>query len=101
MLYFYYKTYTLIIKHLIEPGSTVLDGGANLGYIIDTDNTSTEIGVSFINAIDDAGGMQFTGAVPNTTFGGFGSFTNGSELVSKIPAFDAHLTMSFDRINII
>ncbi len=75
-------------------------GGANLGYIIDTDNTSTEIGVSFINAIDDAGGMQFTGAVPNTTFGGFGSFTNGSELVSKIPAFDAHLTMSFDRINI-
>jgi len=75
-------------------------GGANLGYIIDTDNTSTEIGVSYINAIDDAGGMQFTGSVPNTTFGGFGSFTNGSELVSKIPAVDAHLTMSFDRINL-
>ena len=75
-------------------------GGANLGYIFDTDNTSTEIGVSYINAIDDAGGMQFTGSVPNTTFGGFGSFTNGSELVSKIPAVDAHLTMSFDRINL-
>lgn len=85
-------------------GDTILGttavGGANLGYILDAFRSTTEIGVSFVSSLNDAGGMQNTGAVPGTTFGGFASFTNGSEYVHKIPGIDAHLTTSFDRYNI-
>ncbi|MDA9271778.1 LbtU family siderophore porin [bacterium] len=75
-------------------------GGLNLGYIVDAYDVTGEIGGSFISAIDDAGGMQFTGSVPGTTFAGFGSPTNGSENVHKVPAAGAHCSLSFDRYNI-
>ncbi len=75
-------------------------GGANLGYIIDAFMATTEIGVSYISSINDAGGMQYTGSVPGTTFGGFASILNGNENVHKISGIDAHLTTSWDRYNI-
>jgi len=80
-------------------GSTGV-GGVNLGYILDAFRSTTEIGVSFISSLNDAGGMQYTGSVPRTTFGGFASVTNGNENVHKTPGIDAHLATSFDRYNI-
>lgn len=74
-------------------------GGLNLGYIYDTQALSGEIGASFISALNDATGMQLTGSVPGTTFGGFASFTNGSEAVRKIPGVDVHGNIRFDRYN--
>jgi hypothetical protein len=35
-----------------------------------------------------------------TTFGGFGSITNGSEYVRKTPGIDVHASFSFDRYNL-
>lgn len=75
-------------------------GGVNLGYIVDGKDTTTEVGVSFVGSVDDAAGFQFTGSEPGTTFGGFASFTNGSEYVHKVPAVGTHLTTSFGRYNI-
>lgn len=75
-------------------------GGANIGYITNAFDTTTEIGASFVSSVDDANGFQNSGAEPYTTFGGFGSITNGSELVKKIPAFGVHVSSSFDRYNI-
>lgn len=80
-------------------GTTAV-GGVNLGYILDAFRSTTEVGVSFVSSLNDAGGMQNTGSVPDTTFGGFASLTNGNEYVHKIPGIDAHLTTSFDRYNI-
>lgn len=80
-------------------GTTAV-GGVNFGYIVDAFRSTTEMGVSFVSSLNDAGGMQNTGSVPNTTFGGFASVTNGNENVHKIPGLDAHLTTSFDRYNI-
>lgn len=75
-------------------------GGINLGYKIKTCNVSGELGVSFISSIADAGGMQNTGSLPETTFGGFGSITNGSEAIRGEPAVGAHATIRFDRYNL-
>ncbi len=75
-------------------------GGANLGYILDVFRATTEIGVSFVSSLDNSIGMQNTGSMPGTTFGGFASLTNGNEYVHKVPGIDAHLTTSFDRYNI-
>lgn len=80
-------------------GSTGV-GGVNLGYILDVFNATSEVGVSFISSLNDAQGMQTTGAPSGTMFGGFGSETNGSEYVHKIPGVGVHLTLSFDRYNI-
>ncbi|MDP3561625.1 MAG: LbtU family siderophore porin [Legionellaceae bacterium] len=80
-------------------GSTGV-GGVNLGYIMDAFRSTTEIGVSFVSSLNEAGGIQYTGSVPFTTFGGFASITNGNERVHKVPGIDAHLTTSFDRYNI-
>lgn len=80
-------------------GSTGV-GGVNLGYIIDAFHTTSEIGVSFISSLNDAGGMQFNGSPAGTTFGGFGSLTNGNESVHKIPGVGVHYAISFDRYNI-
>ena len=74
-------------------------GGVNLGYNLDTDLFTGEVGASYITSMNDAGGMQFTGSVPLTTFGGFSSVTNGSEFVKKIPAIDAHANLNVDRYN--
>lgn len=77
-------------------------GGVNLGYVFDTGYTTGEIGASYISAMNNSGGMQFTGSTPavNTgTFGGFSSFTNGNEAVRKIPAFGVHGYLSVDRYN--
>ncbi|MDP3705263.1 MAG: LbtU family siderophore porin [Legionellaceae bacterium] len=80
-------------------GSTGV-GGVNLGYIVDAFRATTEVGVSLISSLDDAGGMQSTGSIPRTTFGGFSSVTNGNENVHKTAGIDAHLVTSFDRYNI-
>lgn len=85
-------------------GDTTLNttgvGGVNLGYILDALRATTEIGVSFVSSLDNSIGMQNTGSMPGTTFGGFASLTNGNEYVHKVPGVDAHLTTSFDRYNI-
>ncbi len=75
-------------------------GGANLGYIFTVRKFAGEIGGSFVSSLNNAGGMQRTGSVPGTTFGGFGSLSNGSENVKKIPGFGAHTSISFERYNI-
>ena len=75
-------------------------GGINVGYIIDAFHTTSEIGFSFVSSVNDAGGLQNNGAQAGTTFGGFGSPTNGSESVHKIPAMGGHYAISFDRYNI-
>lgn len=71
--------------------------GVNWGYIFKTDDYSNEIGVSYISSIDNSAGMQFTGSQPYTTFGGFGSLTNGTEAVHKVPAAGVHCNLSYDR----
>lgn len=75
-------------------------GGVNLGYIYDYNNVTGEIGTSYISAINDASGMQSTGSNMGTTFGGFGSFTNGNEAVRKTEAVDVHGNMAYDRFNL-
>ena len=85
-------------------GDTTLNnagvGGANLGYVFSATHGAGEIGASYISSINNAGGMQTTGSFAGTTFGGFGSITNGSENVKKIPGVGAHLSVSMDRYNI-
>lgn len=71
--------------------------GLNLGYIFGADNKTLELGVSFISTINDANGLQNNGAMPNTTFAGFASLTNGSEAVAKVPAVDLHANLNYDR----
>lgn len=75
-------------------------GGVNLGYILDVFHATSEIGASFISSLNDAGGMQFTGSVPGTTFGGFAVPINGSEAVYKVPGIGIHGSTSFDRYNL-
>ncbi|PJD94155.1 MAG: hypothetical protein CK424_00570 [Legionella sp.] len=75
-------------------------GGVNLGYITDVFRATSEWGVSFVSSLNDSGGMQTTGTPNGPAFGGFGSRTNGSENVHKIPGVGTHLTLSFDRYNI-
>lgn len=75
-------------------------GGLNLGYVFDNGYATGELGGSFISAIDDAGGMQFTGSPSGTTFAGFSSVINGSEAVRKIPAAGVHAYLSIDRYNL-
>jgi hypothetical protein len=72
-------------------------GGVNVGYIYDIHNFTGEIGASVISSINDSSGMQDTGSLPGTTFGGFASPTNGSESVKKIPGAGVHYNLSFDR----
>lgn len=75
-------------------------GGVNLGYIYKLGKTNGEIGASYISSIDDATGMQGTGSTPGTTFGGFGSFSNGNESVRKTQALDVHANIAWDRYNL-
>jgi hypothetical protein len=70
-------------------------GGANLGYIFKVHESMGEVGVSYISSLDDAAGMQNTGSTVGTTFGGFGSFTNGTEQVRKTQAMDVHGNLHF------
>ncbi len=72
-------------------------GGVNLGYIFGKDDLNGEVGVSYIASVDDSAGMQITTSVPGTTFGGFGSYTNGNEWVRKTPAIDVHGNIGIDR----
>ncbi|WP_133128139.1 LbtU family siderophore porin [Legionella nagasakiensis] len=75
-------------------------GGFNLGYIFGRGDMTGEIGASIISSLDDSNGMQFTGSIPGTTFGGFSSMTNGNEAVRKIPGIGVHGNVSFDRYNL-
>jgi hypothetical protein len=75
-------------------------GGLNLGYIFKTARTSTEIGASYLQSLNDAGGMQFTGSPSGTTFGGFSSITNGNEAVRKTPGAGIHANVNVDRFTL-
>ena len=75
-------------------------GGVNLGYVFGGENFSGEIGGSYISSLNDSAGMQNNGSVPFTTFGGFSSLSNGSELVRKTPGADVHANISFDRYSL-
>ena len=75
-------------------------GGLNLGYVFNTGNTAGEIGGSIISSMDDVGGLQATGSRSGTTFGGFASPTNGSELVHKVPGAGVHASFGIDRYSL-
>jgi len=75
-------------------------GGFNLGYLFASSDASGDIGIGIIGSLDDAQGMQNTGSTPFTTFGGFGSLTNGNEAVHKVPGVDVHGNISFDRYSL-
>lgn len=75
-------------------------GGINAGFIYDSGVINGELGASFVSSMNDAGGMQITGSPPNSTFGGFASVTNGNEDVKKIPSFDVHWILAFDRYSL-
>jgi len=75
-------------------------GGFNAGYTIHSNKIIGDIGAGLIGSIDDSQGMQRTRSAPGTTFGGFGSLTNGSEAVGKVPAVDFHANFSFDRYSL-
>ena len=75
-------------------------GGLNMGYVFKQGDATGEIGASYIDSLDDATGMQYTGSQPGTTFGGFASSTNGNELVSKVPGVGVHGNVSYDRYNL-
>lgn len=74
-------------------------GGVNLGYVFVKNDINGELGVSYISSVDDAAGMQNTAVPPGTTFGGFGSLTNGNEWIRKTPALDVHGNIGIDRYN--
>lgn len=75
-------------------------GGVNVGYTFAGNDYSGEVGGGYISAINESAGMQNTAVTPFTTFGGFSSVTNGSELVKKIPGADFHANVSFDRYSL-
>lgn len=75
-------------------------GGVNIGHTFHKNGHIGEIGASYITNIADSNGMQNNGSAPGTTFGGFGSITNGSQLIRKVPAFDAHFSWSMDAYSI-
>jgi hypothetical protein len=74
-------------------------GGVNLGYTLSSPNLRGEIGASYISSVTDSSGMQDTGSIPFTTFGGFASPTNGSENIHKVPGFGVHGSINYDRYN--
>lgn len=73
--------------------------GFNLGYTIGSSQLHGDLGAGIIGTIADAGGMQLTGSAPFTTFGGFGSATNGNEAVGQVPAANVHANIGFSRYN--
>lgn len=75
-------------------------GGVNLGYVINSGDLSGDIGAGYISSLTDSTGMQDTGSTPFTTFGGFASATNGSELIHKVSGIDVHGNLSFDRYSL-
>ena len=75
-------------------------GGFNLGYIFNLGCTSGELGGSIISSMDDAGGMQFTGSSRASTFAGFSSSTNGSELVHKVAAGGLHAILNYESYSL-
>ncbi|CDZ76052.1 hypothetical protein BN59_00316 [Legionella massiliensis] len=75
-------------------------GGVNLGYTVKSGELSGDLGVSYISSLTDSAGMQNTGSAPFTTFGGFASATNGSELIHKVAGVDVHGNLSFDRYSL-
>jgi hypothetical protein len=75
-------------------------GGLNAAYIFQVLKGSGEIGAGYTSSMPDARGMQNTGSVPNTTFGGFSSLTNGSEYIHKTGAANVHGNVSFSRYSL-
>ena len=75
-------------------------GGLNLGYVFNVGSAAGEIGGSMISSLDDVAGLQVTGSRVGTTFGGFASPTNGSELVHKVPGAGVHASMGIDRYSL-
>lgn len=75
-------------------------GGYNLGYTIRSGELSGDIGFGMIGTIADSQGMQLTGSTPFTTFGGFGSPTNGNEAIGRVPGLDLHANFSYSRYSL-
>jgi hypothetical protein len=74
-------------------------GGANAGYILDTEMMMGDFGVGFIGSLADSQGMQNNG-LGEGFFGGFSSANNGSEDVQGIPGLDVHANLSVGRYNV-
>lgn len=74
--------------------------GINLGYSFKINDFLGDLGLGYIGSIADSFGMQLTNSIPGTTFGGFASPTNGTELVRKTPGLNLHGNISFDRYSL-
>ncbi len=75
-------------------------GGINLATTFKAHSLSGEIGGGYMTSLNDSQGMQLTTFTPGTSFGGFSSNTNGSEMVNKVPGANIHGNLRFDRYNI-
>jgi hypothetical protein len=75
------------------------NGGANLGYDYQQGKLDTNIGVSYIVNMADAGGMQFTGA--DKGFEGFAATKGSEQLHNYIQGVDIHANINFDPINVV
>jgi len=75
-------------------------GGVNLGYNLKLGELTGDVGVGYISSITDSAGMQNTSSTPFTSFGGFASATNGSELIRKVPGLDVHGNFNLDRYSL-
>jgi len=89
--------------YLFESDTTLGDSGisgVNLGYIFKAAPLTGQLVTSYIASITNTAGMQYTGSAPYTTFGGFGSLTNGNEAIRKTPAWDINGYVRFNRYNL-
>lgn len=64
--------------------SQINNWGANLGYRFAQEQLSADVGISYINNIADAEGMQS----PGSTIGGFSGFSSSKRLQHTVPALD-------------
>lgn len=72
--------------------------GINVGYMLDSEKINSDIGISFMNGLEESQGMQITNALPDY-FGGFASRLRGHESIKKVLGFDIHSMVNIGRYN--
>ena len=68
--------------------------GVNLGYDFNASSMRGEVGISLMNSMNEAGGMQSASGSAGQ-FAGFGASAS-TEAVNKVPAIDLHANVNVD-----